>query len=56
MLTCRNSSAAACSNLQSFRPERSIGHETRGPLVVIANYVFDSLPQDAFADPERRNP
>jgi hypothetical protein len=23
--------------------------ETRGPLVVIANYVFDSLPQDAFA-------
>ena len=23
--------------------------QTRGPLVVIANYVFDSLPQDAFA-------
>lgn len=23
--------------------------EARGPLVVIANYVFDSLPQDAFA-------
>src|SRR5215472_8029899 len=24
------------------------GPEDRGPLVVIANYVFDSLPQDAF--------
>ena len=23
--------------------------QTKGPLVVIANYVFDSLPQDAFA-------
>jgi hypothetical protein len=28
---------------QKHRPQ------TRGPLVVIANYVFDSLPQDAFA-------
>jgi Putative S-adenosyl-L-methionine-dependent methyltransferase len=24
-------------------------HQSRGPLAVIANYVFDSLPQDAFA-------
>ncbi|MGC2745738.1 MAG: SAM-dependent methyltransferase [Candidatus Angelobacter sp.] len=28
---------------QEHRPQ------TKGPLVVIANYVFDSLPQDAFA-------
>ncbi len=26
-----------------------IGNKESGPLVVIANYVFDSLPQDAFA-------
>jgi hypothetical protein len=29
-------------------PEGDIG-EIRNPLIVIANYVFDSLPQDAFA-------
>jgi hypothetical protein len=28
--------------------------EDRGPLVVIANYVFDSLPQDAFVIHDRR--
>jgi tetratricopeptide (TPR) repeat protein len=30
------------------------GGDTKGPLVVIANYVFDSLPQDAFVVQDRR--
>src|SRR5258708_3566560 len=29
--------------------EKHQSFQTKGPLVVIANYVFDSLPQDAFA-------
>ena len=32
-----------------FQAGQEHRQETRGPLVVIANYVFDSLPQDAFA-------
>ena len=35
--------------------ERRDSHEpARGPLVVIANYVFDSLPQDAFRIHQRQ--
>lgn len=32
-----------------FQAGEEYQSQTRGPLVVIANYVFDSLPQDAFA-------
>ncbi|HEY2170746.1 MAG TPA: SAM-dependent methyltransferase [Candidatus Angelobacter sp.] len=32
-----------------FQAGQKYRQEARGPLVVIANYVFDSLPQDAFA-------
>lgn len=32
-----------------FQAGQEYRQEARGPLVVIANYVFDSLPQDAFA-------
>ena len=32
-----------------FQAGQEHRQETKGPLVVIANYVFDSLPQDAFA-------
>ena len=32
-----------------FQAGQKYQQEARGPLVVIANYVFDSLPQDAFA-------
>ncbi len=32
-----------------FQAGQEYQSQTRGPLVVIANYVFDSLPQDAFA-------
>ena len=32
-----------------FQAGEEYRSRTRGPLVVIANYVFDSLPQDAFA-------
>lgn len=39
-------------NQDKFRHEDDVAQfsrQPRGPLVVIANYVFDSLPQDAFA-------
>ena len=32
-----------------FQAGQEYRRESRGPLVVIANYVFDSLPQDAFS-------
>jgi tetratricopeptide (TPR) repeat protein len=32
-----------------FQAGQKYRQEARGPLAVIANYVFDSLPQDAFA-------
>ncbi len=35
--------------MKFFRLDRNILYKPAGPLVVIANYVFDSLPQDAFA-------
>jgi arsenate reductase-like glutaredoxin family protein len=37
-------SSAAATNAMMANPTR----QATGPLVVIANYVFDSLPQDAF--------
>jgi tetratricopeptide (TPR) repeat protein len=33
---------------ESVEAERRLPQQPSGPLVVIANYVFDSLPQDAF--------
>ena len=49
MLICKNLSAPAFWNLKSSRLGRNINLQRKGPLVAIANYVFDSLPQDAFA-------
>jgi tetratricopeptide (TPR) repeat protein len=37
-----------CVHFDAIAPGGEIG-EIRNPLIVIANYVFDSLPQDAFA-------
>jgi tetratricopeptide (TPR) repeat protein len=31
-----------------FQAGKELQSKTRGPIVIIANYVFDSLPQDAF--------
>ena len=41
--------SAGVLEFEVFQAGEEHRQETRGPLVVIANYVFDSLPQDAFA-------
>ena len=41
--------SAGVLEFEVFQAGEEYQQKTRGPLVVIANYVFDSLPQDAFA-------
>jgi len=42
-------SSSGILEFEVFQAGQKYRQEVRGPLVVIANYVFDSLPQDAFA-------
>lgn len=41
--------SAGILEFEIFQAGQKYRQEARGPLIIIANYVFDSLPQDAFA-------
>ena len=41
--------SAGILEFEVFQAGQKVRDEAIGPLIVIANYVFDSLPQDAFA-------